>query len=116
MPVSVSVPLPPSTPPVCVKLGVDADPLKFVVPPDSVIDGTLTLGVNVTVPPVVVMLPVCVKFAVGIAKVAEPLLVRSAPALLKTEPASNTIVAPPVRYVAPAATPKVPVLDPVPAA
>jgi hypothetical protein len=79
-----------------------------------VIDGTLTLGVNVTVPPVVVMLPVCVKFAVGIAKVAEPLLVRSAPALLKTEPASNTIVAPPVWYVAPAATLNVPVLDPVP--
>ena len=95
-PVSVSVPPPPSVPPVCVKLGVVADPLKFVVPPESVIDGTLTLGVNVTVPPEVVMLPVCVKFAVGIANVAEPPLVRIAPALLNNDPASNTIVAVPL--------------------
>ena len=120
VPLNVSTPLPDKAPPVCVNAALAAVaaalPLKLVVPPARLICATLTFGVKVTVPPEVAMLPVCVKLAVGIRKLALPPLVRMLPALAKVEPAAKLIAAPPVCQVAPAATLTAALLEPVPTA
>ena len=93
MPVRVRVPVPSRVPPVWLKLDVVAAALKVVVPPESEIAGRFTSGENVTVPALVVIVPVCVKIDVG----------------------SNVMAAPPIWKVAPEAMESVPpVLEPVP--